>query len=182
MAWKDVSEEEAAKAPYYGLGGWLLIFYAIALTVVADGVLSAAGAPRDLFALSDANAAQDRVILIVRGVLFAPFLVLAPLKHPLTPKIAIACNWLAAIAIVIDGAIVGMDYLIPGFAATLILAVVITFYFRDSKRVNATYFWRLPDGAVFGSADHRRARRNAWFAWALAAIIVGLFLIDFTPG
>lgn len=91
-----------------------------------------------------------RGVHIANVVVWAPFLVLAPLRHSVTPKVWIGCNWMNVIVFVAALNIPGRADEIIGFVALAVVgASLMTWYVLHSKRVNVTYLNRVPaEGAT----------------------------------
>lgn len=149
MAWKTISASEACQHPLYGFGGWLLAIWLFSL------VGSAMYLP-DIFRPVDENIAQlwgghimlYRISSTIGFLLSLPFLVLAPMKHPLMPRVSIVAMlisylilmplalmipWAKAETWVIVGATMLASAMFFGFVAYLMI----------SKRVNVTYRHRI---------------------------------------
>ena len=76
-------------------------------------------------------------------MLILPFLVLAPMKHPAMPKVAIICGGLSiAVRLVVDffaGRLVVAGENVP----FIVLTALFVWYLLRSKRVNVTYRYRV---------------------------------------
>lgn len=146
MIWRDIPPQAAKLERLYGLGGWLGLLYAvhaagavIAVLILADSALDPGLAEDDL----DARLLNAVLALAV----CAPFLVLAPLKHPLMPAATIAAHWIGLVGC---GALFGLPAAAGDYVASIAhgaLAVLFTWYLLRSKRVNVTYRHRIPDQA-----------------------------------
>ena len=88
MDWKDVSLEEAQQNKYYGLGGWLLVFYVFAVIAFLAAFLNLANVDEFKHLYGDAYGIM-LVVSILQGLLLLPFIILAPKKSSLMPKATI---------------------------------------------------------------------------------------------
>lgn len=197
--WKIVTRDEARSNPYFGFGGWLLIIYLGTaygvVSPVADWILGSYQSGMDLsyYQLSadihfGGNLDTLWRLTVFQAMLALPFLVLAPVKHALTPKVWIAGIWIgfAAWFAVID---------MPGQVNTkivnvvfgLVWGVLMTWYILASKRVNVTYLNRVPTNqpkpTTQSLMQKRLQRADRWakiFYFFIAAfvglILLGLFL------
>ncbi|NNG02491.1 MAG: hypothetical protein HKM95_00115 [Inquilinus sp.] len=182
MAKMQVSQHQAQQSRYYGVKGWLLVFYILM-------ILSALSALSNAF--NEANAMMLgmemgtwQMISFGQVALMLPFLVLTPMKHRLMPTLAIVCMWLSVVLTVGVFAMstadygknlqatmraAGTDTLPPEFYAAMgssmiifmvalpvVFTLLFTWYLLASKRVNATFRHRLPQSeassATFGQA------------------------------
>ena len=78
----------------YGFGGSLLVVYVLAAFLLVwqlFGGLNPAGEGLAKMYGSTDSASIMRVVLIIKALSWVPFLVLAPMRHPLTQKVALAC-------------------------------------------------------------------------------------------
>ena len=114
MAMTVVSPEQAMQSRYYGFGGWLLVIYVLsvlgALLTLYEMVdwLSLTGASEaELAGLSGVVPVLGGFMAAVQLALALPFLVLAPMKHPMMPMVSIACLWLSVAFMIVHFAIVG---------------------------------------------------------------------------
>ena len=145
MEWKDVSPEEAAQNKYYGVGGWLLCFYAVA-------VIGFVGSFLRLFnvaAVKQSFDGQYGIVLglsVIQGLLHLPFLILAAKKDPLMPKAAISAYWFRISLSAIAALVVGPEKLLQQVLVGVIYVALLQQYFNKSKRVNVTYRHRVPAG------------------------------------
>ena len=143
MDWKNVSPEEAAQNKYYGLGGWLLLFYALAAVGFVGSFLGLAGIAQ----LREAYGDNHAIILglsIVQALLQLPFIILAPKKSPQMPKAVISAYWLSVSLSAIAAIIVGPNLMLPQVIIGAIYVALLQWYFKKSKRVNVTYLHRVP--------------------------------------
>ncbi|MGB0631338.1 MAG: hypothetical protein ACPGRZ_11655 [Alphaproteobacteria bacterium] len=143
MEWKDVTPAEAEENKYYGLGGWLLFFYVLAVL----GFLASFGSLLSLEALKQAFGDKYMIIAglgIVQGLLYLPFLILAPQKNPLMPKAAISALWLSVAVTAIAGMFVNPSQMMVQLIVSVVLVALFSWYLRKSRRVNVTYLHRVP--------------------------------------
>ena len=144
--WKIVSPVEAAENKYYGFKGWILYFYAlVVLGLLMNGYNIWFNPTYSTLVLGLGVSFEMISIFIVVGfVLSIPFLVLAPMKHRLMPKVTIVCYWLVVILALANFTIFPVALALPGFVFGVIWAVLITWYLLKSKRVNVTYLHLVP--------------------------------------
>ena len=162
--YKVVSREEAARNRYFGLGGWLLVFYLLAAIVFVMAVKELY-LPPDPISLSiahqgDVTALRASQILSVAYTL--PLLLITPFKRPFVPKIWIGLQWLSWIAGFVSYTSASGQRNVAsefGLAATFTVALLLTWYFVNSKRVNVTYFNRVPTNQI-GSGHSIMPARN----------------------
>lgn len=141
MPWTPVEREEAEKDRYYGFGGWLLALY-IAILLYLLAWLPV------FFLETPASWERDYFLawIVARAVLWLPFLILAPLEHPLMPPLTIAAMWIALPVTWTIGAMGSHSHpitWIPEMVIGVGFAALATWYFRSSRRVNATYRCRV---------------------------------------
>lgn len=150
-SWKVVSREDAEQSPYFGLRGWLLLFYVLTLLGIVNYILLFVWPPSTGYG----DVSVTRTFLFFHSALFVPFLVLAPIKHPLMPKILIICIWISFVSraspfypATLSSASGSAPYFsavnLFGVISAGLVAALITWYLRHSKRVNATYLNRVP--------------------------------------
>ncbi|MEK9645221.1 MAG: DUF2569 family protein [Alphaproteobacteria bacterium] len=143
MEWKDVPAEEAAQNKYFGLGGWLLLFYVLA-------VLAFLGSFMSLFGVSQFQQLYGNKyaillgLAIVQAILQLPFIVLAPKKSPQMPKAVISAYWLGVSLSAIVAIIVGPGQMLPQLIIGVVYVALLQLYFKKSRRVNVTYLRRVP--------------------------------------
>lgn len=152
--WKAIPEEEAKQSRYYGFWGWLLFFYVMAVFGIIGDLL-------DIFAPeideeTGLTAFQEQLkyyggdanltwaVMLLQDALLLPFLVLAPIKHRLMPKVVIWCMWIGVIfmAATIDRP-GNVDAAILNVAGAATGAALFTWYYMGSRRVNVTYLHRI---------------------------------------
>lgn len=193
--WQTLSKEEAAQSPYYGLRGWLLLFYGLAAVGTVMNVMDVISPTHQVYVSTYGDRPNlIRALLLAFAVAQIPFLVLAPLRHRLTPKVWLAGIWIpmAAYAAAID---------MPGQADAMILrlalsfgaAALMTWYVLHSKRVNVTFLHRVPaeevsaehpslgsaasaSGKIPKPAIYQRAQRSNRIFWGLA-ILLGVAIV-----
>ena len=72
MEWRDITPAEAQQNKYYGLSGWLLVFYVLAVL----GFLASFGSLVSLSALKEVFGDGYMIIAglgVVQGLLYLPF-------------------------------------------------------------------------------------------------------------
>ena len=150
MPWKSVPREEVARLKYYGVGGWLLSVYILAVLGFLSGILDLVNPDeRTLKLFLGSTAIAQVVSLASMGVRF-PFLILVPLKHPLMPSIEITCTWISVFImmpfIISIDVTMGVPAAVGILVAALVLIVALlwTWYLLASKRVNLTFRRRIP--------------------------------------
>lgn len=142
-AWRDVAPQAAKLERFYGLGGWLGLIYAVHAVIAAVLVLilvDAAMDPRLADGDLDARILHPALAIAVS----LPFLILAPLEHPLMPPVTIAASWTG---LVLHGLLSGLPVSADGYAAWIaagMIVVLFTWYLLRSKRVNVTFRHRIP--------------------------------------
>ena len=143
MDWKEISPEEAAETKYYGLGGWLLVFYVIAVIAFLGTILNLANVDAFKQLYGDAYGIM-LVVSIIQGLLILPFIILAPKKSPLMPKATISAYWFSIALTAIAGIITNPSAMLPQLIVGVIFVALFSWYLRNSKRVNVTYLHRVP--------------------------------------
>ena len=152
MEWRDITPAEAEQNKYYGLSGWLLVFYVLAVL----GFLSSFGSLLSLSALKEVFGDGYMIIAglgVVQGLLYLPFLILAPQKNPLMPKAAISAMWLSVAVTAIAGMFVNPSQMMGQLIFSVVVVAFFAWYLKNSKRVNVTYRHRVPveaDGDAAG--------------------------------
>jgi hypothetical protein len=148
--WQNISPEEARSKNRFGFGGWLIGFYIYALFLVGWHLSSLLGDGSGMLMMFETpeNVAKMRVVLMIKTVLWIPFLVLTPLRHRLMPMASMAC--LVAATLIDSFAVTFLLELdqtkvlaIDGF--NLLILTVYAVYLTRSKRVNLTYRLRERD-------------------------------------
>ena len=178
--WKKVSPDEAKKDPSYGLWGWLLLFYLMFLFAFLEGLARIFG-----FVSDDLTETEFLVSQPIEETLFIyglqlPFLILAPIKHRLMPKLTIAATWLSLLSLLTGLGRNEYGEVVVIFA--LITPVLFTWYLLRSKRVNVTYRHRRPINApALGTNPNVTGKTGSptWtrLYWVFAGIIaIGLVL------
>ena len=150
--WKVVSPEEAANNKYYGFKGWIISFYVLIafgtlMNVVTVLFNPLGGLLADI--VGDEAWFGDpvwtaRVMGLVGIVLAIPFLLLAPMKHRLMPMVTIVCYWLAAVVGVLFSTAYPLELALQTSFNLIIIAIVFSGYLVTSRRVNVTYYHRVP--------------------------------------
>lgn len=143
MEWKDVSPAEAEENKYYGLGGWLLVFYVLGVL----GFLASFAGLASLETLKQTFGDSYMILAglgVVQGILYLPFLILAPQKHPLMPKAAISALWLSVAVTAIAGMLANPSQMMGQLIFSVVMVALFAWYLRKSKRVNVTYLHRVP--------------------------------------
>ena len=173
--WIPVSPDEARAHRYYGFRGWLLalyVGYAYGFVVNLFGIFAPG---------LSAGLGLAQTILLVQNALGVPFLVLAPIKHPLMPKAVIGSLWIGvalfAATVDIQGN-VDREILLVAIAAGI--AASMTWYFLWSKRVNVTYRHRVPAGGdptIHTTAADQKIHNRVRVFWTFAGIIAVIILI-----
>ena len=147
--WKVVSKEEARRNAYFGLKGWLLVFYVMSALMFL-GILGELLFPPDPVVLEKAHgghlwAMRSSEIIFLAAIV--PILVLAPRKHPLTPRVSIICIWAGMLAsLLLDVAAFPErhDRVVLALAVYVVGSSLMTLYILNSKRVNVTFLNRVP--------------------------------------
>ncbi len=146
MQWQVVTPAEAQQNPLYGFGGWLYAFYGYALVNASLPLSSLLGDGSGLAMMyGPENVGMMRAVNAVSLLLLLPFLVLAPLKHPLMPVVTIACFWISLVILIgamLIGNVEPRRTLIV-FLINAVTAAGYTWYLLRSKRVNVTYRHRV---------------------------------------
>jgi hypothetical protein len=194
--WKTVTRDEARSNPYFGFKGWLLLFYLMTIySLVGPEIDWILGMNQ---AVPDTPSYQLSADMSFGGSLNAywthraintavllPFLILAPLKHPLTPKIGIAATWIGLAAsfalIKMPGQ---MNTMIIGAISGVVVSALLTWYILASKRVNVTFLNRVPanqSGLIQNELTKKTRRLNQWATifWIVIIAFVGLFLLQY---
>jgi len=187
--WKTVPEDEAKRSRYYGFWGWLLFFYILAVNGLSANLLFLFGVEDEARQLQleayGGNVSLLQGVLLIHSALTIPFLVLAPLKHRLMPKLWIWCIW---IALFVGLAAPEKHEILLWYAAAGVPTILLlTWYILNSKRVGATYLSRVPLKESPKKKAHkkdipfiefeRRAKRNKRIFWVLAAIFGVVLLL-----
>lgn len=143
MDWTEVTPEQAAQDRYYGLGGWLLFFYVLAVL----GFLSNFAGLANVAALRDLYGDSFGIILaltVIQALLLLPFVVLAPMKHPAMPKATISALWLSVSLTAVVGLATGPARLLPTILIGVAVVALFQWYLKNSRRVNVTYRHLVP--------------------------------------
>lgn len=143
MDWKQLTPEEAAQQKYYGLGGWLLFFYVLA-------VIAFVGSFANLMNIEIMKTiyGDSYVVMLAFGVLGAllilPFIIMAPQKNPLMPRVTVYAYGAQLVLLAISALIAGPAIVLPQLIAGVVYILLFCWYLRRSKRVNVTYLHRVP--------------------------------------
>jgi len=91
--WHDLTREEAQCRKLFGFGGSLLVVYVLAVFLLLWQMYGALNSSPGLATMygSEDNASVMRVVLIIKALSWIPFLILAPIRHPLMPRVALIC-------------------------------------------------------------------------------------------
>lgn len=145
MTWQTIPQEEAQKHPYYGFGGWLLVLYLLTLLSTVMLLLQAFVLPEPPAAAAlEGRPGAMRTIHVAYAAIWIPFLVIAPLKHPQTPRVWLGCIWgNAAVYITSTSLIAPISQMLVPISVNLLISVAVTWYVLSSKRVNVTYLNRV---------------------------------------
>ena len=132
----------------YGFGGSLLVVYVLAAFLLVwqlFGGLNPAGEGLTKMYGSTDSASIMRVVLIIKALSWVPFLVLAPMRHPLTQKVALAC---IGVTFLLDAIVVNVVLGLPAAKAmgvnifSALIALAFAVYFIRSRRANLTFSLR----------------------------------------
>ncbi len=138
---------EAQQHPLYGFGGWLYAFYAYAIVETCLPMVGLFGEGGGLVAMYGAeNFSMMRMVMAVNMILPLPFLILAPLKHPLMPIVTIISFWTSAVLFLVAMSIGGIppQTILTVVSLNAVTAAAYTWYLLQSMRVNVTYRQRVP--------------------------------------
>lgn len=162
--WKTVSKEEAQRNQYYGFKGWLLLFYLYWLFALVSGVMDfVRPVPEVVLVIYDSPTAY-RAISVLGLILQIPALVLAPLKHPLFPRVAIWTNLILLLLALLIMSKTSMNSLIVFLIIIAFLMTILsTWYLLSSKRVNVTYHHRVPPNSRPRPFYYKRAMQKPPF-------------------
>lgn len=148
MAWKEISQPEAAAHPLYGFKGWLILFWILAIFWVFIWSRSIVGNDRMILIMfeTEAQVSLMRWVMALDLAALLPFIILVPLKNPLAATIGlygvIAQGLLrpAAAAFLVD---IGGSK-VPAITGTHMgLAAAFILYMTFSKRFNVTFRHRV---------------------------------------
>ena len=147
MPWKDVPSEESVQHQYFGVWGWLIIFYIFGfLSTISDVIEPDPWILKFFFG----STGMVLVVSLIFMALQLPFLILVPMRHPLMPNIVITCTWVETVIVLpfVLSTDVTMDA--PASLGTVVSIMVVvisalwTWYLLASKRVNLTFRHRVP--------------------------------------
>ena len=182
MAKTQVSQHQAQQSRYYGVKGWLLVFYILMVLATLSALSNMFNETNAMLIGLDMSTWQ--MVSIGQIVLMLPFLILTPMKHRLMPMLSILCMWISVavtlglfamrtgdyVAMVqaqmrAQGAeplppealaVMEMTMNITMIGLPVLFALLFTWYLLASKRVAATFRHRLPESeaheATFGHA------------------------------
>lgn len=184
--WTVVSKGEAQQNPYFGFRGWLLLLYLLAVVGLIQNLIVVFASPDpDLVEIFGGNPDVMRGVYVVYGIVWAPFLVLAPLRNSLTPKVWIGGAW---VSVVVYAAAVNMpgrlDAMIGQIAIGVVVTLLMTWYVLHSKRVNVTYLSRVPAEEATKQPqslpiDHAwKYSRIGWIVVGIVGVILLLKLLQ----
>jgi len=148
MQWKPISRDVAVEHPLHGFGGWLLALWILMALMQVINLLTVIGFSDDALAMAYGydNVGWLKLSAAVSVLLWVPFLVLAPMKHPLMPKITIIAIWSGvALSFITLLILTSFMFALTGIAGGVISSGLLTLYLVKSKRVNVTYHYRIPD-------------------------------------
>ena len=120
------------------------------------GFLASFGSLLSLSALKEVFGDGYMIIAglgVVQGLLYLPFLILAPQKNPLMPKAAISAMWVSVAVTAIAGMFVNPSQMMGQLIFSVVVVAFFAWYLKNSKRVNVTYRHRVPveaDGDAAG--------------------------------
>lgn len=187
--WRTISKEDAARTSFYGLRGWLLLFYATSAIGVVMNVIDVMSPLHEAYFQTYGNRPNViRVVLLTYAAAQVPFLILAPLKHRLLPKVWLVSIWAPMVVYVAAIDMPGQtDGMILRLALSFGGAALMSWYVLHSKRVNVTYLLRVPasdDAADYSKPSqitasvgkipkptlYRRAEKANRIFWGLAVL------------
>ncbi len=150
MPWNSAPREEGARRRYYGVGGWLLFIYILAVLAFLSSIRDLVNPDERTLKLFLGSTGIARVVSLASIGLRIPFLILVPLKHRLMPSIDITCTWISVCVmmpfIISVDVTMGVPAMVGIFAAALVVVVAAlwTWYLLASKRVNLTFRHKIP--------------------------------------
>ena len=142
--WSYLKEAEAKQRKLYGFRGSVLVAYVLAAFLLVWQLYGAANTTNGLDVMYDGpeNAFIMQHVLTFKALSWIPFLILAPIRHPLMPRVALIC---LVTAFLLDFVAVNFVIGLPMPKSmgvnifNLLIAVGFSWYFLRSKRVNLTY-------------------------------------------
>ena len=143
MDWVDVTPAQAAERKYYGLGGWLLFFYVLAVLGFVSSFMTLMAIPM-MQRMHGDNYAIVAGLGIVQALLYLPFIIMTPMKHPLMPKATISALWFSVALTAIVGLLTGPMAMMVQIVAGVVFVSLFQWYLNNSKRVNVTFRHRVP--------------------------------------
>ncbi len=145
--WQMLTRLEVEGKSLYGFRGWLVFVYVLAalllLWQISGGLMNGEGQAKMYGGKEAANIMS--YVLILKGLSWLPFLVMAPVKHPKTVQVVLVC---IVVVTIIDFIAINFVIDLPLQRAmgvnvfNLLVAGSFAIYFLRSKRVNLTYRWR----------------------------------------
>ena len=152
MEWKQLTPEEAAQQKYYGMGGWLLFFYVLAVIAFVGSFANLMNHEAMKLVYGDSY-----VVMLAFGVLGAllilPFIIMAPQKNPLMPRGTIWAYSLQLVLLAISAFVAGPAIVLPQLIAGVIYVLLFCWFLKRSKRVNVTYLHRVRAEAADAPAE-----------------------------
>lgn len=188
-SFKEVSEQDARKIKYYGLGGWLLLFLLLYVFLFLDTLRDLAiwnGMPLPDFIDEELNYEVGTFQIIN---LASYFVILAAIlaKKPWSQKVWIIATWLSLIAgLPMLAQNTGSNH--PTFVLFTGIGIAIntllTWYILNSRRVNVTFANRVDPSAteqssLAGNIKPRREGLSLFWKYLLVLLgtLFGLVLI-----
>lgn len=152
MDWVEVTPAQAAQRRYYGLGGWLLFFYVLAVLDFVAGFMTLMASPT-MQRMHGDNHTIVAGLGVVQALLYLPFIVMTPMKHPLMPKATISALWFGVALTAIVGLLTGPMAMMVRIVAGVVFVSLFQWYLNKSKRVNVTFRHRVPAEAGTSGAE-----------------------------
>ena len=149
--WRHLSLEETQSRKLYGFGGSLIIVYVLAAFLLVWQLYGATNSRNGLDLMYDGpeNAFVMQHVLTIKALSWIPFLILAPMRYRLMPRIALIC---IAATFLMDFVAINLVIALPMPKSmgvnifNLVVTAGFAIYFLLSKRVNLTY--RLRERAI----------------------------------
>lgn len=142
--WSYLTQAEAKQRKLYGFGGSVLVVYLLAAFLTVWQLYGAANTidGLDLMYEGPENAFIMQHVLMFKAMTWIPFLILAPIRHPLMPRVTLICIVTAFLAdFVAINFVIGLP--MPKSMGVnifnLLTAAAFGWYFLSSKRVDLTY-------------------------------------------
>ena len=145
--WTPVAADQARAHRHYGFGGWLYLLYGFAFIRVLMNLNNIFGPQMGMIGMyGEQNVPIMHVVMAFQTLCILPFLVLAPLKHELMPKVVMVGYGLGVLGF-LTGLLFLTEFPTDRFIAVLInhglTAALYSWYMGQSKRVNVTYRFRV---------------------------------------